>query len=603
MIKRDYQNLIEQSSLYKEILSKNKKNLSNMMFSFYSFAFLFSIIFYLIQRKNEILDFSCVNLGYLSFVFIVVVISLFRKTDNFSILFMLLLDLYFLFYSLRCPEMLYVEVILVAVFPIISYQFFKMKFALIANWTYFCCCFLFFFPLNRIMGFRNSESTYYFILLSTFILVSIISFYSSIENRNHLQAIIREMFYDKKTNLPDWNLLKLRLNPHLNEFVCLFRISNHIQIQKSSSMEISEQIFFQVKEKLVRHLEIHDLEMFKLRGMDFIFFWNDSYSVEDVQKQLDIIMDSFNLFSIRLDSSIIYIKTVAGIVPVQNSLDETMHLAEFALERAELNQISYWTVLSAQELDNEEEYRDSFQTLVDSIENDRMLLHFQPIVNVETQKLQKVEALIRFIGNEGQVLPIAPLLKSAYLSGMNNKMTILIVDKATSWAIENRCDISVNIAFEDLVNLRVVQTAIDAVKELEKNDLKITFEILETSELFEREKSIENLNKLREAGALIAIDDFGKGFANLDRILEFQPDIIKFDGSLIRELLVNEDARYLISMVCALAKKNRIITIAEHVENVALFEIVKQYGIDQAQGYFFGRPMEELPDKKKERIL
>jgi EAL domain-containing protein (putative c-di-GMP-specific phosphodiesterase class I) len=91
-------------------------------------------------------------------------------------------------------------------------------------------------------------------------------------------------------------------------------------------------------------------------------------------------------------------------------------------------------------------------------------------------------------------------------------------------------------------------------------------------------------------GVLIAIDDFGSGYANYAHILELKPDYIKIDGSLIQNILSDNDSKILVQSIVRFAHELNITTVAEYVENKEIFELLKEYGVDEFQGYYFGRP-------------
>lgn len=91
-------------------------------------------------------------------------------------------------------------------------------------------------------------------------------------------------------------------------------------------------------------------------------------------------------------------------------------------------------------------------------------------------------------------------------------------------------------------------------------------------------------------GVTIAIDDFGAGYSNFERLLEFEPDILKIDGSLIKNIVIDEYSRNVVETIVSFAKKQNIITIAEYVENEEIFNILYNLGVDYSQGYYFGKP-------------
>ena len=96
--------------------------------------------------------------------------------------------------------------------------------------------------------------------------------------------------------------------------------------------------------------------------------------------------------------------------------------------------------------------------------------------------------------------------------------------------------------------------------------------------------------EVKNYGARIAIDDFGAGYSNYERLLSYRPDILKIDGSLIRTLDRNSYSLSIVKSIVTFAREQGLETVAEFVENETIFEIVKELGIEYSQGYLFGKP-------------
>jgi EAL domain-containing protein (putative c-di-GMP-specific phosphodiesterase class I) len=92
-------------------------------------------------------------------------------------------------------------------------------------------------------------------------------------------------------------------------------------------------------------------------------------------------------------------------------------------------------------------------------------------------------------------------------------------------------------------------------------------------------------------GMSIAIDDFGVGFSNFIRIIDYEIDILKIDGELIKDIDKNRKKRNIVKTIVSFAKKENIKTVAEFVENKTIFEILKNIGIDYSQGYYFSESL------------
>ena len=89
---------------------------------------------------------------------------------------------------------------------------------------------------------------------------------------------------------------------------------------------------------------------------------------------------------------------------------------------------------------------------------------------------------------------------------------------------------------------------------------------------------------------MIAIDDFGAGYSNFERLLEFSPDILKIDGKLVKNIANDVYSKNIVETIVSFTKKQKIITIAEFVENEQIYNILAELGVDYSQGYYFGKP-------------
>lgn len=98
------------------------------------------------------------------------------------------------------------------------------------------------------------------------------------------------------------------------------------------------------------------------------------------------------------------------------------------------------------------------------------------------------------------------------------------------------------------------------------------------------------IQKVKAKGVKIAIDDFGTGYSNFERLLSYEPDILKIDGSLIKNIHNNQINQHIVETVMLFAKKQNLSTVAEFVENETIYEIVRDMGIDYSQGFYFGKP-------------
>jgi EAL domain-containing protein (putative c-di-GMP-specific phosphodiesterase class I) len=126
-----------------------------------------------------------------------------------------------------------------------------------------------------------------------------------------------------------------------------------------------------------------------------------------------------------------------------------------------------------------------------------------------------------------------------------------------------------------------------------KYDIKpsnVILEILEDIASLSQSNTLFQLHALRKKGFKIAIDDFGSESSNLSRLLEFNPDFIKIDGSFIKNILEDEKSLIIVEAIVLIAKRSKIKVIAEYVHSKEVQEKVTELGIEYSQGYFFSEP-------------
>ena len=130
---------------------------------------------------------------------------------------------------------------------------------------------------------------------------------------------------------------------------------------------------------------------------------------------------------------------------------------------------------------------------------------------------------------------------------------------------------------------------IEKLNEYQLKD-KIVFELIESEGIENYQEVIEFINEVKKTGAKISIDDFGTGYSNFEYIMKLKVDYIKIDASMIKDIDKNKNSQMVTETIIDFAKKMNVQTIAEFIHSQSVYEVVKELGIDYAQGYYFGKP-------------
>ncbi|MBK6547687.1 MAG: EAL domain-containing protein [Arcobacter sp.] len=154
-------------------------------------------------------------------------------------------------------------------------------------------------------------------------------------------------------------------------------------------------------------------------------------------------------------------------------------------------------------------------------------------------------------------------------------------------------NITMNLSFKDILNYEFIDYLDNALEKLKFEDRnRLVFEILESENLSDYDFLEEFVLKYKKLGVKIAIDDFGSGYSNFIRIIRLKPDYLKIDGSLIKNIDKDNNSYEIVKSIIAFSKTLNIRTIAEYVHSEEIFNLLLELGVDEFQGYYFGKPDE-----------
>jgi EAL domain-containing protein (putative c-di-GMP-specific phosphodiesterase class I)/GGDEF domain-containing protein len=228
--------------------------------------------------------------------------------------------------------------------------------------------------------------------------------------------------------------------------------------------------------------------------------------------------------------------------------------------------------------------------LKEAIENDRIILFFQPIIDLKNNSIFKYEVLARVLDKEGEVQSIYPYLKISKSAKLYHFITDIVIRKSFEYFSTNDANFSVNLSIEDFLDTKLMKKILMELRANPSLAKRATFEILENEEITNYTLLNRYISKLKSYGVKIALDDFGSSYSNIVHISQMDLDIIKIDGSLIKDIDKNESSRKIVQAVISYAQSSGIKTVAEFVHNAKIDTIVQEIGIDYGQGYFYAKP-------------
>ncbi len=231
-----------------------------------------------------------------------------------------------------------------------------------------------------------------------------------------------------------------------------------------------------------------------------------------------------------------------------------------------------------------------------ALRDDRIVLAYQPIVSSHDGAPTFYEALVRMLDEEGEPVPAGLFVPIVEQMGLMRLVDRRVLDLGISALTENpEISLSINVSgmtAVDPVWLRQLHESLEARPDVAS---RLILEITETVALDDIADSSRFVRSVTELGCRVALDDFGAGYTSFRHLRALNVDLVKIDGSFVRDLPTNPDNQLFVRTLINLAKGIGLKTVAEWVENEEEAELLRSEGIDFLQGWYYGKPAIEPP--------
>ena len=370
-------------------------------------------------------------------------------------------------------------------------------------------------------------------------------------------------------------LLKIRHFKHLNDFYG-YKIGNEILKQTASILQ----------NLLDTLTEYENFELYRVTGGDFAILTNTSSA--KLEQMVTIIVKKYELTELNIQDDFLLLEMDAAIL--DNSCEISLSHADKALRQSEKEKR---IILYKHDLEIENANKLKLQcknTIKKAILENRFIPYYQAIIDNETLKIHKYEALVRMIDENGNIISPAIFLDISKETKMYHNITKIMVKTALNDFKYSSCNISINLAIDDINSTSTREFISQQISNF-PDPSRIIFEILETDEI-DCYVDLQNfIYEIKNYGCKIAIDDFGSGYSNFENLTKLDIDFIKIDGSLIQNIDTNYASRTIVEMLSTFAKKIGVRTIAEFVSDENISLLVNSIGINESQGYLFSKPI------------
>jgi PAS domain S-box-containing protein len=225
----------------------------------------------------------------------------------------------------------------------------------------------------------------------------------------------------------------------------------------------------------------------------------------------------------------------------------------------------------------------------DALDEDRLILYAQPIIDVHTREVLAHELLLRMIDRDGSIIPPIRFLPCAEQYGLIEEIDRWVLGQAITLAGRGH-KVHFNVSAKSLGSRLLIDDLQTGLRDSGAALGLLVCEITETALAADETVAEAFVHELRELGCEIALDDFGIGYGGFAYLKRLPITVLKIDIDFVRDLVANPQNQHVVKAIVNLAQGFGRQTVAEGVEDQATLELLEEYGVDYAQGYAIGHP-------------
>lgn len=241
-----------------------------------------------------------------------------------------------------------------------------------------------------------------------------------------------------------------------------------------------------------------------------------------------------------------------------------------------------------------------------AVENNELVLHYQPKVDVRTERIEGVEALLRWQHPEFGLVSPGKFIPIAEETGLIVPISEWVINEACRQAMQWQAEgygvvpVAVNVASSHFRQKKLLQTVSDALTTSKLDPGCLELELTEGVILENAEENIATMNQLKEMGLKLALDDFGTGYSSLSYLTRFPIDTLKIDQAFIHDIQVNTANASIVTAIVVMAHSLGMKIVVEGVETEGQVVLLNGKNCDTYQGFYYYRP---LPVQELNKIL
>lgn len=430
---------------------------------------------------------------------------------------------------------------------------------------------------------------------------------TDIDDRKSREAEIEALaFFDPLTSLPNRTNAVRICQEMIRETasddssgIIFVNINNFTLINNMFGHTIGDKVLVNAANILSSMVNEH-IQIARFGGDQFVLFVSSS-STDFVEKYAQLVIRLLTR-KMEINGRVHYLSVAAGVALYPDHArtpEELFQKADAALHRAKISGGAGYYLYN-EDIQQSLAYRLELETgLRNAIDNNELYVAYQPQINLSTGKIDGLEALARWnYPRHGEISP-GVFIPIAEQSGLIDQIGFFVVQAAVNFIKRaeplghTRFTISVNTSVRQMQATDFVQRLIRFVEQSGVSPGRINIEITESFLIESIELMAEKLSQLRDAGFLLSLDDFGKGYSSLSYLKELPVHFVKIDKVFIDDLISQDKTRLLTKSIITLSHSLGLKVVAEGVEDAEQYEHLKALHCDIIQGYYFSKPTSE----------
>ncbi|HKM18974.1 MAG TPA: EAL domain-containing protein [Aliarcobacter sp.] len=402
------------------------------------------------------------------------------------------------------------------------------------------------------------------------------------------QVLLKErneylMYFDQLTSLPNRQKIILDIENKKPKSSIVFNIDDFKEVNDFFGTNNADKILKDIASRFIQY----EYTAYRIDGDEFAILFFDEITEEELQNEAIKIINLLDSEPFYIDDKSILITFSIGIA---KSDEKLLTKVDIAVNNAKSSNNHICIYEESHNI--EEKYKENIELatqIKEAILENRIICHYQPLLNIENSEIYSYESLVRLIDNNGNSLAPYKFLEFSKKIKLYSSITKIVVTQACK-TFQNRDEnFSINLSVDDIKDEQTVEFILKTIQET-NTSRRVTFEILESEGIENYQEVISFINQIKSLGAKIAIDDFGTGYSNFEHLLRLDVDYIKIDGSLIKNIVTDDKHRLIVETIVSFAKRIGIKTVAEFVSDEKILQTIKEIGISCAQGYHIGKP-------------